>query len=118
MNESFVAKTAKATQKSPTVTRPSSPRHFFARLYGHLEPSKDPTKNIFDLKDDKGCETKTELCKPQPVTQSSLPFSLFSGSISGALPIVLPREDGIRLALGTTDAHFAGFSAFCKLFFL
>lgn len=88
------------TEEKSSLPRPSSPRRFFARLYGHLEEDED-----------KHVEKKfpSDVCRPQPLASTSLPFSMFGGT----LPFMLPRDD-LRLTLSSHDAHLAGFSAFCK----
>lgn len=101
----------KSPQLSPKATahRPSSPRQFFARLYGHLETNEDTLPSEQDELPAKN--TPEDICRSQATV---LPFGVFNASFGGSLPFVLPRDDGLRLGLNTTEAHLAGFSAFCK----
>lgn len=72
--------------------RPSSPREFFERIYGHLEDKKEGSE--------RDGATPAEIVTPVPVLAAPLPF-------------FLP---------GTSEAHLtaaaAGLSAFCKILFI
>ncbi|GLV38523.1 hypothetical protein CBL_05121 [Carabus blaptoides fortunei] len=95
---------------SNVITKPSSPRQFFARLYGHLEDSKN------DIKAEVQTIKEGDICRPQPLISSGLEFPVISGTL-GSFPFTFPPGDdtAIRLALTTSqNAHFAGFSAFRK----
>lgn len=86
--------------------KPSTPKQFFARLYGHLEETKTAEEEL----------PKEDLCKPQPLVSSGINFPMFGSSLGG-FPFGFPsREDStIRLTLSSaSDAHLAGFSAFRK----
>lgn len=91
--------------------KPSSPRQFFARLYGHLEDTKKSGSDSIN-------ESESDICRPQPLVSSGIGFPMFGGPLTTFPFNFPPRDDAaIRLALATSpDAHLAGFSAFCKYF--
>ena len=83
---------SKVMTTKPKTTRPSSPREFFQRLYGHLEKQED------ERQDDGGKRDVQELITPVPILASPLPF-------------LLPPGNDTHL----TAAAAAGLSAFCKI---
>lgn len=76
------------------IQRPSSPREFFERLYGHLEVSKEKTEERTAV-----VSRPPEIFTPVPVLPTPLPF-IFS-----------PSEAQLNAAA-------VGLSAFCKNFFI
>lgn len=83
---------------SNKLTTPSSPKEFFARIYGHLEDNKEELSNPND-EQSKSLQPSS-IVTPMPILATSLPF-------------FLPSSNEAHL----TAAAAAGLSAFCKIFF-
>lgn len=84
----------------PKNTRPSSPRDFFRKLYGHLE-KKDTDEEEVCAEDDHKQNKVQELVTPVPILATPLPFLLPSGNEAHL-----------------TAAAAAGLSAFRKDFYI
>ncbi|KAK4881356.1 hypothetical protein RN001_004675 [Aquatica leii] len=77
------------------ITRPSSPREFFARLYGHLETSKEEIS-------DKDKEEPISVSRPTSSIITPMPI------LATPLPFILPPTNEVHL----TAAAAAGLTAF------
>ncbi|KAF5306495.1 hypothetical protein FQR65_LT07323 [Abscondita terminalis] len=83
------------TSTPQKISRPSSPREFFARLYGHLETSKDEIS-------DKHKEEHISMSRPTSSIVTPMPI------LAAPLPFILPPANEVHL----TAAAAAGLSAF------
>lgn len=93
--------------------RPSSPREFFARIYGHLEQNNKQTEQIAPVRCDSSSSSDVEiedredvnderkLCESLPPVWTPAPMPVCPR------PLLLPHQ---QLAFG------AGLAAFCKYF--
>lgn len=64
----------------PKIVRPSSPREFFARLYGHLENNKEDSNNKEQDQLVHHPKKTSNVITPMPVLASPIPFFLPSGN--------------------------------------
>lgn len=62
------------------VTRPSSPREFFARLYGHLENTKEEIPTKTEQNQISTPRQSSNVVTPMPILATPLPFLLPSGN--------------------------------------
>lgn len=100
----------KSTNTSIQTPRPSSPRKFFARIYGHLDQPKNKEKEKTQVSESDSCSDVEigdnegrESLPVSPLWQPPTPLPLCPR------PILLPHQ---QLAFG------AGLAAFCKFYFL
>lgn len=102
-----------AKNTTAIIHRPSSPREFFARIYGHLEEQKknqDQPETVQICESDSSSDVEVESVRSEDVASqpAALPWSLPQVTPMPLCPrpMLLPHH---QIAFG------AGLAAFCKI---